>query len=72
MNELILASLNGVAPYVMIAIGVVLVLTGLIARSRQKRFEVDQGQEELGLPRPHVAPLPHLLSPERKKEPDDS
>ncbi|MCC8959380.1 hypothetical protein H8B02_40060 [Bradyrhizobium sp. Pear77] len=41
MNQLASVSLKNLAPYAMIATGFVMVLAGLIARSRQKRFEAE-------------------------------
>ncbi|MCP1913828.1 hypothetical protein J2R96_006308 [Bradyrhizobium elkanii] len=70
VNELASAWLRELAPYAMIAIGFVLVLASLIARSRQKRSEAEQVEEEPRPVRPQMASLPHLLSSERRKGPD--
>ncbi|MHC2257183.1 hypothetical protein ACVILK_006875 [Bradyrhizobium embrapense] len=62
VSELVSVSLKNLAPYAMIATGFVMVLAGLIARSRQKRFEAELEKTE---PRPpgqkplkKVAPVP--------------
>ncbi|MGY4154228.1 hypothetical protein ACVINW_000070 [Bradyrhizobium sp. USDA 4461] len=55
-------SLKNLAPYAMIATGFVMVLAGLIARSRQKRFEAELEKTEPRPPRQKplkkVAPVP--------------
>ncbi|WP_375764248.1 hypothetical protein ACE10X_13275 [Bradyrhizobium sp. Pha-3] len=67
MNELFSDWVNGLVPFILIAVGFVLVLVGLIVKARRKRFEVEE-QEEPKPSRPRMAPLPRLLSNQRPEQ----
>ncbi|MTV13165.1 MULTISPECIES: hypothetical protein [Bradyrhizobium] len=55
----------------LIAAGFLMVLVGLIASRRHRRFEESQEEENLPDPsRPRMAPLPNLLSTERPEQRD--
>lgn len=57
----------------MIAVGMVLVLVGLLAWNRHRKpAESEDGETMAEPPRPRMPPLPRLLSPERSGQADDS
>ncbi|MGY4311284.1 hypothetical protein [Bradyrhizobium sp. JR3.5] len=70
----LLSDWEKVVPALMMAVGLVLVLIGFVARSRHKLSEEATEEEHQVAPRPQMAPLPRLLSTERsdRRNPADA